>query len=150
MPDSLNSEALGSLYQTTDMLRRRNSGLMEAHGISMQQFNVLRILRNAGPEGLPTLDIGIQMIEKSPGVTRLLDKLESRGMVRRERQTLDRRQVLCFITQSGLDILTGLDGPINRYSREEFACLSEAELGALLEFLARIRTHLGTLKQIAS
>ena len=58
MPDSLNSEALSSLYRTTDMLRRRNNGLIEAHGLSMQQFNVLRILRNAGPEGLPTLDIG--------------------------------------------------------------------------------------------
>lgn len=147
MPDSLNSEALSSLYRTTDMLRRRNNGLIEAHGLSMQQFNVLRILRNAGPEGLPTLDIGVQMIEKSPGVTRLLDKLESRGMVRRERQTLDRRQVLCFITQSGLDILKGLDGPIHQYSREEFACLSEAELGALLEVLARIKAHLGTLNK---
>ncbi len=121
--------------------------MIEAHGLSMQQFNVLRILRNAGPEGLPTLDIGVQMIEKSPGVTRLLDKLESRGMVRRERQTLDRRQVLCFITQSGLDILKGLDGPIHQYAREEFACLSEAELGALLEVLARIKAHLGTLNK---
>lgn len=147
MLDSLNAEALVSLYQTTDILRRRNSGLIEAHGISMQQFKVLRILRNVGPEGLPTLDIGIQMIEKSPGVTRLLDKLESRGMVRRKRQTLDRRQVFCFITQSGLNLLKGLDGPINEYSREEFACLGEAELVALLGFLGRIKTHLGTLNK---
>ncbi len=74
MPDSLNEETLAALYETTEMLRRRNSEFIESHGISMQQFNVLRILRNAGPAGLPTLSIGTQMIEQSPGVTRLLDK----------------------------------------------------------------------------
>ena len=113
----------------------------------MQQFNVLQILRNAGQAGLPTLDIGTQMIEHSPGITRLLDKLEARGMVRRERQTHDRRLVLCFITQPGLDLLTGLDGPINDYFREELVCLSDAELVSLLEMLGRLRTQLGTLNK---
>ena len=76
--DSLNEETLAALHETTDMLRRRNSGLIESHGISAQQYQVLRILRKAGLEGLPTLGVGAQMIEQSPGVTRLLDKLELR------------------------------------------------------------------------
>ena len=139
--DSLNEETLAALHETTDMLRRRNSGLMESHGISMQQFNVLRILRNAGPDGLPTLSIGAQMIEQSPGVTRLLDKLELRGMIRRERQTHDRRLVLCFITQQGSNLLAGLDTPLAENYRQELACLNEEELTTLLDLLGRIKTQ---------
>ena len=139
--DSLNEETLAALHETTDMLRRRNSGFIESHGISMQQFNVLRILRNAGPDGLPTLSIGAQMIEQSPGVTRLLDKLELRGMIRRERQTHDRRLVLCFITQQGSNLLAGLDTPLAENYRQELACLNEEELTTLLDLLGRIKTQ---------
>ena len=129
------------------MLRRRNSEFIESHGISMQQFNVLRILRNAGPAGLPTLNIGAQMIEQSPGVTRLLDKLELRGMIRRERQTHDRRLVLCFITEHGSNLLAGVDTPLTDYCRQELACLKEEELTTLLDLLGRIKMQLGTLNK---
>ena len=145
--DSLNEETLAALHETTDMLRRRNSGLIESHGISMQQYNVLRILRKAGPEGLPTLSVGAQMIEQSPGVTRLLDKVELRGMVRRERHTHDRRLVLCFITQQGLNVLSALDAPLAEYSRQELSCLDAGELAMLMEFLGRIKTRLDTLNK---
>ena len=77
--DSAAQEAILALYRTSDMLRRRFSQLVEPHGISLQQYNVLRILRGAGKTGTPTLDIADRMIEMTPGVTRLLDKLESQA-----------------------------------------------------------------------
>ena len=78
--------------------RRRSREVVDARGITLQQYNVLRILRGAGAAGLPTLDIAARMIEKSPGITRLLDRLEARRLVRRVRCPEDRRQVLCYAT----------------------------------------------------
>src|ERR1700745_3972622 len=70
-------EAILGIYRTSDMLQRRFAQLVEPHGISLQQYNVLRILRGAGKEGTPTLDIADRMIEKTPGIPRLLVKLEA-------------------------------------------------------------------------
>src|SRR6478672_9759245 len=110
--DSAAQEAILALYRTSDMLRRRFSQLVEPHGISLEQYNVVRILRGAGKTGTPTLDIADRMIEMTPGVTRLLDKLEAKHLVRRERCPEDRRQVLCWITESGLRLLAELDKPL--------------------------------------
>ena len=95
-------EAILNVYRTSDMFQRHFVKLVEPHGISLQQYNVLRILRGAGSEGTPTLDIADRMIEKTPGITRLLDKLEAKHLVRRRRCPEDRRQVLCWITDAGL------------------------------------------------
>src|SRR5215468_993641 len=103
--ESSAQEAILALYRTTDQLQRRFSKLVEPHGISLQQYNVLRILRGAGKQGTPTLEIADRMIEQTPGITRLLDKLERKKLVRRERCPEDRRQVLCWITKQGLDLL---------------------------------------------
>ena len=81
--DSKAAEGVVALLRTTDLLRRVLSGVVETRGLTLQQYNVLRILRGAGSEGLPTLEIGQRMIEKSPGVTRLLDRLEAKRVVRR-------------------------------------------------------------------
>ncbi|HMA16962.1 MAG TPA: MarR family transcriptional regulator [Thermoanaerobaculia bacterium] len=94
------------------MLRRVLSECTEAGGITLQQYNVLRILRGAGEEGLPTLEIAGRMIERAPGVTRLIDRLEKKGFAERRRCSPDRRQILCFITEAGLRILAKLDGPV--------------------------------------
>ena len=88
-------EGVVALLRTTDLLRRVLSGVVESRRLTLQQFNVLRILRGTGPEGMPTLEIGERMIEQSPGVTRLLDRLEAKALVRRERCPTDRRQVTC-------------------------------------------------------
>ena len=78
-------KAWSRLVRTADLVRRVLDAVVEPHGITLQQYNVLRILRGAGAEGLPTLEIGERMIEQAPGVTRLLDRLEAKGLVRRQR-----------------------------------------------------------------
>ena len=89
-------EAVVALLRTASLVRRRFEALMQDHGITFQQFNVLRILRGAS-KPLPTMEISQRMIEQTPGTTRLLDRLEEKGLVERERCQEDRRQVLCAI-----------------------------------------------------
>lgn len=141
--DSAAQEAILALYRTSDMLRRRFSQLVEPHGISLQQYNVLRILRGAGKTGTPTLDIADRMIEMTPGITRLLDKLEAKHLVRRERCPEDRRQVLCWITDRGVRLLAELDGPMAIAGTSSLKPLPAADLRALISTLDRIREHLG-------
>ena len=137
--DSPAQEAILALYRTSDMLRRRFAQLIEPHGISLQQYNVLRILRGAGKTGTPTLDIADRMIEMTPGVTRLLDKLEAKRLVRRERCAEDRRQVLCWITESGLRLLAELDKPMAAAGVKSMEPLPSAEQQALIRTLEKIR-----------
>ena len=90
-----------TLLRTADLARRALGAVVEEHAITPQQYNVLRILRGAGASGLPTLEIADRMIEESPGITRLLDRLEAKGLVRRERCPHDRRQVLLHDRRAG-------------------------------------------------
>lgn len=131
-------EVFLALLKTTDMLRRDLSRLMESHGMTAQQYNVLRILRGAGDDGLPTLEIADRMIEETPGITRLIDRLEERSLVSRERSVSDRRQVICRISQAGVDILARLDGPVEVWIREAVA-LPESDLQQLIGLLAAVR-----------
>jgi len=82
---------------------------------------VLRILRGAGQQGTPTLEIADRMIQKNPGITRLLDKLEAKHLVRRKRCPEDRRQVLCWITEAGLRLLADLDKPMATPARKRWS-----------------------------
>jgi len=135
-------EAILSLFRTTDMLQRMFSQLVEPHGISLQQYNVLRILRGAGTEGIPTLEIADRMVEKTPGITRLLDKLEAKQFVRRERCPDDRRQVLCWITERGLRLLSELDKPAVSAGSKAMEPLTSATLRFLISNLQKIRAQL--------
>src|SRR5262245_9625219 len=98
-----------ALMRTTDLVRRQVTALLEPYGLTLQQYNVLRILRGAGADGQPTLEIADRMIEQAPGITRLLDRLEAKELVRRQRCPKDRRQHLCWITPKGLAILQRID-----------------------------------------
>ncbi|HSR49965.1 MAG TPA: MarR family transcriptional regulator [Acidobacteriota bacterium] len=138
---SLGQEALLSLFRTADLLRRHVSQIVEPHGVTIQQYNVLRILRGAGSEGLPTLAIGERMIEQTPGITRLLDRLEAKGWVRRQRSQRDRRQVFCYITEEGLDLLAELDQPILDVDQDGLGMLDDGELRTLISLLDRIRAQ---------
>lgn len=141
--ESAAQEAILGLYRTTDQLQRRFSKLIEPHGISLQQYNVLRILRGAGKQGTPTLEIADRMIQQTPGITRLLDKLEGKRLVRRERCPEDRRQVLCWITKEGVDLLAKLDEPIRAKGTGAMEPLKIAEQRTLIEMLERLRAHKG-------
>lgn len=133
-------EAAIGLLRTADLVRRRIESVTQTADVTQQQYNVLRILRGAGPEGLPTLEIGERMIEQAPGVTRLLDRLEAKGLVRRERCKHDRRQVLCHITPDGLALLASLDQPIEDADESALAGLTKAETKTLIALLDKIRS----------
>jgi DNA-binding MarR family transcriptional regulator len=106
--------------------------------LTLQQYNVLRILRGARPQPLPTLAIADRMIEHTPGITRLLDGLARKGLVERERSAEDRRTVLCGITAAGLALLDELDQPVDASDRSAVASLSEGEQATLVALLKRI------------
>jgi len=130
--------ALG-LLRTADAVKRSLAQVIEPHGITPQQYNVLRILRGAGPEGLPTLTIGERMIEQTPGVTRLVDRLERKGLVARTPCAKDRRRVFCRMTTKGLDLLKELDDPVNRWDTQAVSVLPPSELDSLIDLLDRVR-----------
>jgi DNA-binding MarR family transcriptional regulator len=138
---SRQQEALLGLLRTAALIKRRDARLIEPQGISPEQYNVLRILRGAGPEGLPTLDIVERMIEPSPAITRLLDKLESKSLVRRVRCPKDRRQVLCTITPGGLELLARLDEPVDQAAKDTIK-LGRDDLDQLIHLLDRVRAAL--------
>src|SRR5687768_13037400 len=101
-------EAAVALLRTAHVLRRRFEAAVDRDGITLQQYNVLRILRGArGP--LPTMEIAERMIEPTPGITRLVNSLEQRDLLRREQWAGDRRQMLCQITPAGLRLLSQLE-----------------------------------------
>jgi DNA-binding MarR family transcriptional regulator len=132
-------EALVSILRTAAVVQRHVSHVVEGSGVTIQQYNVLRILRGAGETGLPTLAIRDRMVEEAAGITRLLDKLESSGYVVRERSTPDRRQVLCRITPAGLRLLGALDAPVEAATEVAFGALNDGEKQALVELLAAVR-----------
>lgn len=139
---SLSHEAYLALLRTADEARRLLSDFLENQGITLQQYNVLRILRGAGTEGLPTLTVADRLIERTPGVTRLVDRMEEKGWISRERCTVDRRRVWCRITPEGLALLERLDAPVRRVDDTLAHALDDAELSELVELLARVRAHL--------
>jgi len=109
--------------------------VLKAAGLSGPQYNVLRILRGAAPEGLSCGDIGARLITRDPDITRLLDRLEKRGLVARFRESGDRRVVTTRITSSGQELLQSLDAPIDEVHRRQLGHLGEDRLGTLLELL---------------
>jgi DNA-binding MarR family transcriptional regulator len=129
-------EAVVALLRRADQLRGVLSAVVEPSGITLQQYNVLRILRGAGEEGLPTLEIAARMIEHSPGITRLLDRLEGKGLVARRRCPHDGRRTLCFVTERASRLLAAVDGPLSRASVRVLGILEprrQAELVRLLD-----------------
>jgi len=140
---SRHQEALVTLMLTTEAVRGRFEALFQGHGeLTHQQYNVLRILRGAQPDGLPTLAIAERMLERTPGITRLIDRLEAKALVKRQRDREDRRVVHCRITPAGVALLAALDGPVDRLDDEVLNCLDERELATFLGLLNRVRLGL--------
>jgi MarR family transcriptional regulator, organic hydroperoxide resistance regulator len=137
---SREQQAVLGLLRTADAIKRSLAHVVEPHGITPQQYNVLRILRGAGPDGLPTLTIGERMVEQTPGVTRLIDRLERKGLVERTPCPKDRRRVFCQITPKGLGLLEELDEPVNRWDAQTVSILPPSEVDSLIKLLDRVRT----------
>src|SRR6201987_5363675 len=129
------------MRRTTDQLSRGLVPLLKAEELSPTQYNVLRILRGA-PEGLPCGEIGQRMITRDPDITRLLDRLEKRGLIVRWRDAKDRRMVLARITPEGLKMLDRLDEQMTDGHRQHLGPLGRERLKALCELLRAARREL--------
>jgi MarR family transcriptional regulator, organic hydroperoxide resistance regulator len=129
-------ETVVALMRAADRVRRRAARIVEPHGITLQQYNVLRILEAARQDGVPTLEVAERMIEETPGVTRLLDRLEAKAYIRRQRCPRDRRQHLCWLTSEGAGLLDKLKLPIaNEHERvlERLGVGDRERLAAVLD-----------------
>lgn len=137
---SVKAEVAVSILRTAALIERHFAQVVARTGMTTQQYNVLRILRGAGDEGLPTLVIRDRMIHEAPGITRLLDKLEKAGLARRERTAPDRRQVFCYITPRGLAMVDELDEEMKGADEVAVGNLSEPEQRQLLKLLEGVRS----------
>jgi DNA-binding MarR family transcriptional regulator len=132
-------EAFLNVVRAADWLTRGSAELLKTYSLSGAQYNVLRILRGAGPDGLPCKEVADRMITREPDVTRLLDRMENRGLIARSRSVDDRRVVVTRITTAGLETLTDLDGPIAELHRRQFAHLERGQLADLNRLLELVR-----------
>ena len=138
---SRREEVLLALLRTAAVVKRPVARVIEENDLSLAQYNVLRILRGAGSQGLPTLAIRERMIEEAAGITRLIDRLEGSGLVTRDRTaSKDRRQVYCRITDSGTRLLERLDPVVTAADDAALAMLDDERLTGLLDILDEIRT----------
>ena len=135
----LEEVAFLELARTTDMLSRGLVRILKVEDLSPTQYNVLRILRGAGKDGLCRNEVRDRMVAQVPDVTRLLDRLEDAGLIERERSTEDRRQVGTRITARGLQLLSELDAPVAEIHRRQLGHLSASQLRALAELLTLAR-----------
>jgi MarR family transcriptional regulator, organic hydroperoxide resistance regulator len=136
---SREAEAYLSLLRTSDALQTQVEAQLKEFGLTGTQYNALRILRGAGPEGLPCREIGERMITRDPDVTRLLDRLENRGFVQRMRARHDRRVIYGKITAAGLKLLREMDGPLEKFGREMLRHVGQEKLKQLIELLELVR-----------
>ena len=135
----LEEEAFLRLQRTADAYLQLAAEFLKPYRLSPTQYNVLRILRGAGDEGLPCGEIGNRMITRDPDITRLLDRLENSGWVERERLKTDRRVVLTRITAEGLRLVDSIDEPIWALHRERLGRMGAERLRELIALLGEAR-----------
>lgn len=136
---SLRHEAHLSVLKTAAGLEHEMESAVKPHGITATQYNVLRILRGAGPDGLCRNEIGSRMLRPVPDVTRLLDRMEDLKLVRRERGSEDRRFVATRITRTGLEVLRTLDPVVDALTDAQMGGIADTRLRALIDVLGDIR-----------
>jgi len=137
-------EAFLNIWRTQDRLLSEMSELYKSQDITVAQYNALRILRGAGKAGLPCQGVGERMVARVPDITRLLDRLEDRGLVSRQRDTDDRRVVMVHATQKALDLLIKLDGTVRDAHERQFRHLTKTELRELNRLLTKVRKRGGS------
>ncbi len=136
---SLEQEVTLNVMRTADALGRGMEEILKLAKLSLPQYNVLRILRGAGPKGLCCREVAERMLTRDPDITRLLDRLERRGLVARERDQEDRRVIMVRITEAGRALLKELDAPLAAHHRRALNHLGEKRLRALAELLEAAR-----------
>jgi DNA-binding MarR family transcriptional regulator len=137
--DSPEQEIYLGLWRTYDRLRALEDELFGQYELTAQQYNALRLLRGAHPEKLATLDLAARLISRAPDITRLVDRLEGRGLVERERMAEDRRSVRIGLTQKGSTLLAELDHQVRDCHRRQLGHLTADEKATLKTLLQRAR-----------
>jgi DNA-binding MarR family transcriptional regulator len=137
--DSLEQEVFLNLWRTYDRLRTFEDELFSRFDLTPQQYNALRLLKSQHPEKLHTLDLASRLVSKAPDITRLLDKLEHRGLIARDRPADNRRVVRVGITDAGLALLEQLNDPILECHGRQLGHLSRQQLLDLVALLRKAR-----------
>jgi DNA-binding MarR family transcriptional regulator len=137
--DSPEQEAFLNLWRTYDRLRALEDELFAGFELTPQQYNLLRLLKAARPDPVPTLALAERLVSRAPDVTRMLDKLEAAGLIARARSPEDRRSVLVTVTDRGLDLLAKVAGPLRACHARQLGHLTPAQLATLTELLKLAR-----------
>ena len=137
--ESLEAEVFLNLMRTADALSRGTEEILKLAGLSHTQYNVLRILRGAGGQGLCCREVAERMITRDPDVTRLFDRLERRGLLARSRDSKDRRVITVRIAAAGQKLLKELDGPMAEHNGKLLSHMNKSDLRKLVELLEAAR-----------
>jgi DNA-binding MarR family transcriptional regulator len=136
------SAAFLSIVQVAEQLQRGMAELLKSQDLSLAQYNVLRILRGSGPEGATCGDVSTNLIRHDPDVTRLMDRLDKRGLIDRARDTKDRRVVRTRITKAGAALLADLDEPVDALHARQLGHVTAKRLSDLVSVLDETRDKL--------
>jgi DNA-binding MarR family transcriptional regulator len=139
---TLRQEAQLNILRTANVLTDSFEQMLKPHGITGTQYNVLRILRGAEPDGLCRNEVADRLLNRMPDATRLLDRMEEAGLVSRERSTVDRRLVTTRITKKGRQVVDGLDDAADAEHEKLLGHMSEQQLKTLIELLESARKNL--------
>jgi DNA-binding MarR family transcriptional regulator len=137
--DCPEQEVYLNLWRTYDRLRALEDELFAAHDLTAQQYNTLRLLRAEHPGSLPTMTLAAGLISRAPDITRLINRLELRGLVRREHRPDNRRVVQVAITDAGIELLRELARPVRECARRQLGHLDDAQQRQLIELLRAAR-----------
>jgi DNA-binding MarR family transcriptional regulator len=137
--DSLEQEAYLQLWRTYDRLRELDERVFAAHGLSAQQYNALRVLLAAAPRRLTTSALGARLVSRAPDMTRMLDKLEDQGLVRRQRSTRNRRLVEVWITPAGRTAVDRLADAVRQCGHDQLGHLDRKSLRTFIDLLKQAR-----------
>ena len=136
----LEEEASLNIVRTADVLIAKVMDVLKPYGLSATQYNVLRILRGAGAAGATCKDVASRMLTRDPDITRLMDRLEKRGLLTRDRAKEDRRFVTTRLTGAGLEMVDELDGPVERLHRKQMKHMEAGQLRRLVGLLEEVRS----------
>jgi DNA-binding MarR family transcriptional regulator len=136
---SLEEEAFLNLGRTWEFLQKRAADLIKEYELTSTQYNMLRILRGAGEDGMTCSQATERMLSPDPDITRLLDRMETQGLVRRDRAKEDRRVVITRITGRGLELVNRLDAPLHQLLQQYLGRVSRDRLKVLIDTLEALR-----------
>lgn len=135
-------EAFLNVLRTAEVINQRGTEIMKPFDLTQPQYNALRILRGAGKDGITCSDLGERLINREPDVTRLLDRLQAKGLAERERSDKDRRIVVNRLTKAGADLLVAMEGPIAELTDSTARKVSAADYRQLIDLLEKVREAL--------